>query len=64
MTVGVYQLLHSKKREFELKILYYDSLKNYWTAKAELDHVLGGDLALLEQRAKMQAEKELLDDVN
>lgn len=42
MLAGVYQLLNAKQKEVHARREYIESLKDYWTALAELERAVGG----------------------
>ena len=42
MLTGAFELFAAKKLEIESGITYVDALKDYWTARAELDRILAG----------------------
>jgi cobalt-zinc-cadmium efflux system outer membrane protein len=50
MFVGVFQLLAAKKEEIDAGREYVEALREYWTARAELERAVGGSL-----RARMAA---------
>ncbi len=44
MLLGVYDVLRTRREEFEAQREYVDSLRDYWTAWAELERALGGKI--------------------
>jgi cobalt-zinc-cadmium efflux system outer membrane protein len=44
MTVGVFQLLESKREQIQAGRAYVEALRSYWTAQAEVDQLLAGRL--------------------
>ena len=44
MTVGVFQLLESKREQIQAGRAYVEALRGYWTAQAEMDQLLAGRL--------------------
>jgi cobalt-zinc-cadmium efflux system outer membrane protein len=44
MTVGVFQLLESKREQIKAGRAYVEALRSYWTAQAEVDQLLSGRL--------------------
>jgi len=44
MFVGVFQLLAAKKEEIDAGREYVEALRDYWTARAELERAVGGSL--------------------
>lgn len=42
MLVGAFELIESKRREFEAYQDYIDAVRDYWITKSELVHALGG----------------------
>lgn len=44
MLLGVYDVLRTKREEFEAQNEYIDSLRDYWTAWSELERALGGKI--------------------
>jgi outer membrane protein, heavy metal efflux system len=44
MTVGVFQLLESKRAQIQAGRAYVEALRGYWTARAEMDQLLAGRL--------------------
>lgn len=44
MLVGVFQLLQAKQAEIEAGRGYIEALRDYWIARAELEHAVGGRL--------------------
>jgi outer membrane protein TolC len=42
MQVGIFQLLVARREELDAELAYVETLREYWTAKASLDAVLGG----------------------
>jgi outer membrane protein, heavy metal efflux system len=44
MNVGVFQLLQAKRDQIETARAYVDVLRQYWTARAEVDQLLAGRL--------------------
>ncbi|MFT3925242.1 MAG: TolC family protein [Myxococcales bacterium] len=42
MQVGVFQLLEARRGELEVALDYTETLREYWTARAELDALLAG----------------------
>lgn len=44
MLVGVFQLLQAKRDQIDAAAQYVQSLRNYWTARAELERAVGGRL--------------------
>jgi cobalt-zinc-cadmium efflux system outer membrane protein len=42
MQVGVFQLLSARREELEVQLAYVESLREYWSAVAELDALLAG----------------------
>jgi len=45
MFLGVFQLLQAKQQETAVKGRYIEQLRNYWTARVELEQILNGRLA-------------------
>jgi cobalt-zinc-cadmium efflux system outer membrane protein len=46
MLLGVYQLLLAKQAEVNAYREYIEAVRDYWIARSELEHALGGRLAL------------------
>ncbi len=44
MLLGVYDVLRTRRDEFERQSEYIDALRDYWTAWAELERALGGKI--------------------
>jgi cobalt-zinc-cadmium efflux system outer membrane protein len=44
MLLGVYDVLKTRRDEFEARSEYVDALRDYWTAWAELERALGGKI--------------------
>jgi cobalt-zinc-cadmium efflux system outer membrane protein len=44
MLLGVYQLLQAKQTEVDTYREYIEALRDYWIARSELEHVIGGRL--------------------
>ncbi|MDB5290032.1 MAG: czcC 1 [Phycisphaerales bacterium] len=44
MFVGVFQLLQAKREQIDAGRQYIEALKDYWTARAELERAVGGKL--------------------
>ena len=44
MFMGVFQLLQAKQEEVAVKRRHIERLRDYWTARAELEQILGGRL--------------------
>ncbi|UPT75394.1 MAG: TolC family protein [Elusimicrobiota bacterium] len=44
MLLGVYDVLRTRREEFETQSEYIDALRDYWTAWAELERALGGKI--------------------
>lgn len=44
MLEGVYELIHGRDRVYEAQLDRIGALKEYWTARAEMERVLGGTL--------------------
>jgi outer membrane protein TolC len=42
MQLGVFQLLEARRAELEVALDYTDTLREYWSAQAELDALLAG----------------------
>lgn len=42
MLMGVYDVLRTRREEFDAQREYIDSVRDYWTAWSELEHALGG----------------------
>ena len=42
MSVGVFQLLQSKRDQIHAGRAYVEALRNYWTARAQVDQLLAG----------------------
>ena len=54
MLSGVYQLLNAKQREIDSRREYIESLKDYWTALAELERAVGRKLAVPASKPKQK----------
>ena len=44
MLLGVYDVLRSRREQFDAQSEYIDSLRDYWTAWSELERALGGKI--------------------
>ncbi len=44
MLLGVYDVLRTRREEFQAQSDYIDSLRDYWTAWSELERALGGQI--------------------
>lgn len=44
MQIGVFQLLRDRERQIETAVAYVEVLREYWTARADLQHILSGRL--------------------
>jgi cobalt-zinc-cadmium efflux system outer membrane protein len=44
MLLGVYQLLLAKQAEVNAYREYIEAVRDYWIARSELEHALGGRL--------------------
>jgi outer membrane protein, heavy metal efflux system len=44
MSVGVFQLLESKREQIQAGRAYVEALRGYWAAQAEVDQLLAGRL--------------------
>lgn len=49
MQLGVFQLLDARRAELEVALDYTETLREYWSAQAELDALLAGRLVGVEQ---------------
>lgn len=56
MLVGVFQLIEGKQEEIQARREYIEALKNYWTARTDLERAVGGKLPEI----KMAPPKETL----
>ncbi len=52
MLMGVFELIQAKQQEYDAYQEYLESVRDYWTARAELRRVVGGRLP--DDRAKLQ----------
>ena len=57
MQLGPYHLLAAKERELEAERNYVTALKNYWSARADLERAVGGNLFPHENALLPGAEK-------
>lgn len=48
MQIGVFQLLEARRAELEVALDYTETLREYWSAKAQLDALLSGRLVEME----------------
>ncbi len=44
MQIGVFQLLRDRERQVDTAVAYVEVLREYWTARADLQHVPSGRL--------------------
>jgi outer membrane protein, heavy metal efflux system len=58
MLAGVYQLLNAKQKEVHARREYIESLKDYWTALAELERAVGGKLEIPVSKPKEKETSE------
>jgi cobalt-zinc-cadmium efflux system outer membrane protein len=47
MGTGVFELLDNKRNQLQAYLNYYMALRDYWTARVELDKAVGGKLYLI-----------------
>jgi outer membrane protein, heavy metal efflux system len=52
MSVGVFQLLQAKRDQIETARAYVEALREYWTARADVDQLLAGRLPRREASSK------------
>jgi cobalt-zinc-cadmium efflux system outer membrane protein len=50
MQLGIFQLLEARREEFDVELAYVETLREYWSASAELDAVLAGTRVMQDDR--------------
>ena len=58
MLLGVYDVLRARREQFEAQADYIDALRDYWTARAELERALGGVIPAEPAPVPQQGEKQ------
>lgn len=49
MLIGAFQLLQARQNEIEAQHAYIESLREYWIARSDLEHAVGGQLTASEK---------------
>ena len=59
MQIGVFQLLQARREQLDVELAYVDTLREYWSARAELEALLAGRRVATQSGTQAPASHEL-----